>query len=44
MHTPGLPSTVIVAPDGTLARYHSGVGDDMEEILRREVIELLQDR
>lgn len=41
MHTPGLPSTVIVAPDGTLARYHSGVLTDMAEALRREVEELL---
>ncbi len=40
MHSPGLPSTVIIAPDGTLARYHSGLIDDMLETLKREVVEL----
>ena len=44
MHSPGLPSTVILAPDGTLAQYHSGVGDDMEEVLKAEVVALLEDR
>jgi peroxiredoxin len=42
MHTPGLPSTVLIAPDGTLARFHSGVGDDMEELLKAEVLALLE--
>jgi thiol-disulfide isomerase/thioredoxin len=40
MHSPGLPSTVIIAPDGTLARYHSGLVPDMLETLKREVEEL----
>ncbi len=41
LHSPGLPSTVVIAPDGTLAHYHSGVADDMTEVLRREALELL---
>ena len=40
MHMPGLPSTVLIAPDGTLARYHSGLLDDMFETLRAEALEL----
>ena len=34
--------TDVAITDGTLARYHSGVGDDMEEILRAEARELLE--
>ncbi len=41
MHTPGLPSTILIAPDGTLARYHSGVLPDMAGSLRRQVEEIL---
>lgn len=42
MHSPGLPSTVVIAPDGTLAHYHTGVGADMEEVLRSEAMALLE--
>ena len=41
LHSPGLPSTVVIAPDGTLARYHSGVMEEMFEALQAEVLELL---
>lgn len=44
MHSPGLPSTVLIAPDGTLARFHAGIGDDMEQVLRAEVLELLGEK
>lgn len=40
-HHPGLPSLVIVGPDGRLARYHSGRVPDMVETLKRQVEELL---
>jgi len=39
---PGLPSTVVVAPDGTLAVVHLGVLGDMQATLRAEVEELLR--
>ena len=42
MHTPGLPSTVVIAPDGTLAHYHSGVPGDMSETLKAEVLQVLE--
>jgi thiol-disulfide isomerase/thioredoxin len=41
---PGLPSLVLVAPDGTVARYHQGLFPDMQETLRREVREALVPR
>jgi thiol-disulfide isomerase/thioredoxin len=41
MHSPGLPSTVIVGADGSLARYHSGVQPDLRGVLELEVEELL---
>jgi thiol-disulfide isomerase/thioredoxin len=41
MSSPGLPSTVVIAPDGTLAQYHSGLVPDMFEALRGEVEALL---
>ena len=41
MHSPGLPSTVVIGPDGTLAGYHSGVAADMAGDLRAEVEALL---
>jgi peroxiredoxin len=44
MHSPGLPSTVVIAPDGTLARFHAGIGDDMEEVLKAEVLALLEEQ
>lgn len=40
LHRPGLPSLVIVGKDGKLARYHSGVLEDMTATVRKEVIEL----
>jgi hypothetical protein len=39
-HNPGLPSLVIVDRDGKLARYHSGLLENMTETVRREVLEL----
>ena len=42
MHSPGLPSTVVIAPDGTLAGFHAGVGDDMVETLESEIEALLE--
>ena len=39
---PGLPSTVVIAPDGTLAVVHLGVLGDMQATLRAEVEELLE--
>jgi peroxiredoxin len=35
--TPGLPSMVIIAADGTVFRYHQGSFPDMIETLKREV-------
>jgi transposase/thiol-disulfide isomerase/thioredoxin len=35
--TPGLPSMVIIAADGTIFRYHQGSFPDMLETLKREV-------
>lgn len=35
--TPGLPSMVIIAADGTVFRYHQGSFPDMLETLKREV-------
>ncbi len=40
--TRGLPSTVVIAPDGTLAVVHFGVLADMQATLRAEVEELLE--
>lgn len=42
LHASGLPSLVIVGPDGRLARYHSGVSDEMVETVRGEVLALLE--
>lgn len=39
---PGLPSTVLIAPDGTLAVVHLGILGDMQATLRAEVEELLR--
>src|SRR6185436_2462653 len=41
-HNPGLPSVVIIGPDGRLAHYHSGLLPDMAATLRSEVEELLR--
>ena len=41
-HNPGLPSLVIVGPDGKLARYHSGLLEDMVAKVRQEVLELVE--
>lgn len=40
-HNPGLPSLVIVDPEGRLAEYHSGVLEDMAEAVKARVQELL---
>ncbi len=37
--SPGLPSLVVVAPDGTILRHHQGRFPDMQETLRREITE-----
>jgi len=39
-HKPGLPSLVILGKDGKLARYYSGVLEDMTATVRKEVLEL----
>jgi thiol-disulfide isomerase/thioredoxin len=41
-HNPGLPSLVIVGKDGRLARYHSGVVEDMAAVIKGEVMALLK--
>lgn len=40
-HNPGLPALVIVDPEGRLADYHSGVLEDMTEVVKARVQELL---
>jgi thiol-disulfide isomerase/thioredoxin len=40
LHKPGLPSLIILSKDGKLARYHSGLLEDMTATLRKEVLEL----
>ena len=35
--TPGLPSMVIIGPDGRILKYHQGSFPDMLEILKAEV-------
>jgi thiol-disulfide isomerase/thioredoxin len=37
-----LPTTIIVAPDGTLAEMHRGAGEDYESLLSKAVESLLQ--
>ena len=37
-----LPTTVIVAPDGTVAEVHRGAGEDYESLLQKAVESLLQ--
>lgn len=44
MHSPGLPSTVIIAPDGSLAGYHSGLMEGMTERLQAEITALVEHR
>jgi thiol-disulfide isomerase/thioredoxin len=39
---PGLPSTVIITPEGTLAAVHLGVLEDMQATLQAEIEELLE--
>lgn len=39
---PGLPSTVVITPEGTLAAVHLGVLDDMQATLQAEVEKLLE--
>jgi thiol-disulfide isomerase/thioredoxin len=41
-HNPGLPSLIIVGKDGRLARYHSGVLENMTATVKGEVMELLK--
>ena len=43
-HNPGLPSLVVVDPDGRLAEYHSGVLENMTEVVRASVLALLDGR
>ena len=40
---PGLPSTVIITPAGSLAIVHLGVMDDMQSTLQAEIEELLEE-
>jgi len=39
--SPGLPSVVLLSPDGTILRYHEGLLPEMLETLKREVREHL---
>jgi peroxiredoxin len=39
-HNPGLPSLVIIDREGKLARYHSGLLEDMTATVRKEILEL----
>jgi hypothetical protein len=41
---PGLPSVVLVSPDGTILRYHEGMFPEMEETLKHEVRDNLMPR
>jgi thiol-disulfide isomerase/thioredoxin len=41
-HSPGLPSLVILDPEGTLAHYHSGVLPDMVETIKGQCQALLE--
>jgi peroxiredoxin len=41
---PGLPSVVLVSPDGTILHYHEGAFPEMEQKLRREVQDNLRHR
>lgn len=41
---PGLPATVVITPDGKLAKLHRGILDDMQSTLRTEIEELLESR
>ena len=34
---PGLPSMVLVAPDGTILKHHQGLFSNMQETLQREI-------
>ncbi|MEZ5330616.1 MAG: TlpA disulfide reductase family protein [Thermoanaerobaculia bacterium] len=44
LHNPGLPSLVVIGPDGRLAGYHSGVAEEMAQTVRGEVEALLGER
>jgi thiol-disulfide isomerase/thioredoxin len=39
---PGLPATVVITPDGKLAKLHRGILDDMQSTLQAEIKELLE--
>lgn len=41
---PGLPATVVITPDGKLAKLHRGILDEMQSTLRAEIEELLESR
>jgi peroxiredoxin len=43
MHSPGLPSTVVIDAEGRLAHYHSGVSEDLSDELKSQVTALLGD-
>jgi peroxiredoxin len=40
--SPGLPSMVIISPDGTIFRYHQGLFPNILEIVAREVADALK--
>jgi thiol-disulfide isomerase/thioredoxin len=41
LHSPGLPSLIVIDPTGRLARYHPGLRPGMTETVKAEVGELL---
>jgi peroxiredoxin len=37
--SPGLPSMIVIASDGTVFKYHQGLFPDMQEVVKREIKE-----
>lgn len=40
--SPGLPSLVLISPNGTILRYHEGLFPEMQETLKRELREKIE--
>jgi peroxiredoxin len=40
-HSPGLPSVIVLDRQGRITKYHSGLPENMEQLLSREITELL---
>lgn len=43
-HSPGLPSVIILDRQGRIAKYHSGLPGNMEQLLSQEINELLAEK